>query len=109
MIVNTDDVIEDRDLAEQMGQQYEIQKNRMNGQIVTQNRDHECPKLCAVKLSIDVIVLAKNLGAKNPVDLLCLFQTEDGSTEFLTSDVITKYYRYVTKLVFPAILEAELK
>ena len=52
----------------------------MNGQIVTQNCDRECPKLCAVGLSIDIIVLARNLGAKNPDDPSCLFQTEDGST-----------------------------
>ena len=62
MIVSTDDVIKDRDLAEQVGQQYDIQKNRMNGQIVTQNRDRECPKLCPVELSIDIILLARNLG-----------------------------------------------
>ena len=49
-----------RGLAEQTGQQYEIQQNRMNDQIVTQNRDRECPKLCAVELSNDIIVLANN-------------------------------------------------
>ena len=59
MIVNTDNIIEDQDLVEQTRQQYEIQTNRMNGQIVTQNRDHEYPKLCAVELLIDIIVLAE--------------------------------------------------
>ena len=54
-------------------------------------------------------VLARNLGAKNPDDPLCLFQTEDGSAQFLTGDMITKYYHYVTKLVFPMILEADLR
>ena len=49
------------------------------------------------------------MGAKNPDDPLCLFQTEDGSTEFPTGDMITKYYCYVTKLVFPTISEAGLK
>ena len=102
-------VINDRALAKQTGQQYDIQKNRMNGQIVTQNRDREYPKLCPVELSIDIIVLARNLGAKNPDDPSYLFQREDGSTQFLMGDMITKYYRYVTKLVFPTISHDKLK
>ena len=57
-------IIKDRDLAKQTGKECEIQKNRMNGQIVTQNRDHECPKLFAVELPIDIIALAKNIRSK---------------------------------------------
>ena len=81
----------------------------MNRQIVTQNRDHDCPKICPVELSIDIIVLEKHLGANDPDDLLCLFQTDGGSTEFCTGNMITKYYYCETKLVSPTILEAELR
>ena len=84
-------------------------KNGMNRQIVAQNPDHDCAKLCPVELSVDIILLAKHLWAKDPDNPLCLFQTEDGSTEFLTGDMITKYYCYVTTLVFPTISETELR
>ena len=49
------------------------------------------------------------LGATNPEDPLCFFQTEAGDVCCFTKDMITKYYRFVTKLVFPSISDAELK
>ena len=49
------------------------------------------------------------LGAKQSIDPLCLYRTDAGDIEYITGDMITKYYRFVTKLVFPAILDAELK
>ena len=73
MIADTNYVLEGRDLAEQTGQENKTQKNRMWGQIVMQNRDHDCPELCPVELVIDIVVLAKQLGAKDPDDLWCLF------------------------------------
>ena len=39
----------------------------------------------------------------------CVFQAEDGSIAYLTGDMITRYYRYVTELVFPSISKDELK
>ena len=48
------------------------------------------------------------LGAQHPEDPLGVFQTDSGDTVYLTGDMITKYYRYVTKIVFPTIYDAEL-
>ena len=98
-----------RDLAEQVGHHYGIQKNRVNNQVITQNRDCTFPKLCAVETSIEIVLLAEALGSTKPDDPLCVFQTDDGDIVYLTGDMITKYYRYVTRLVFPTISDAELK
>ena len=59
MIADADDVLEDKDLLEQTGQECKIQKNRTNGQIMMQNCDHDCPELCPVELVIDIVVLAR--------------------------------------------------
>ena len=109
MQISYDEVIMDRALARQTGQHYEIQKNRMNNQIVKQNRDLSCPKMCPVELSIDIVQLATTLGANKPDSPLGVFQSDDGDTVYLTGDQITKYYRYVTKIVFPTISDADLR
>ena len=54
MIIQLSDALKNRKLAEQVGQHYEIQKNRMNNQIVTQNHDTTFPTLCPVEASIDI-------------------------------------------------------
>ena len=56
MIANKDNVIEDRYLVELTGDESEIQKNRMIGQIVKQNCDHDYPELCSDELEIDTVV-----------------------------------------------------
>ena len=97
MILALDEVLHNRSIAAQVGHHYEIQKNRMNDQIVTQNRDKGFSKLCAMEASIDIIELAMKCGAKDPEDI---FQTDEGRFAYLTGDMITKHYKYVTQLVF---------
>ena len=109
MLICYKEAIEQRSLAQQTGQHYGIQKNRMNDQIIKQTRDLACPEMCAVELAIDIVEMAVQLGANSPTDPLGIFQSDDGDTVFLTGDQITKYYRYVTKLVFPTISKGELK
>ena len=53
--------------------------------------------------------LAARLCARNPEDPLGVFQTNSDNTVYLTSDMITKYYRYVTRIVSPTISDAELR
>ena len=67
------------------------------------------PDLYPVEISIDIVELASGLGARNPEDPLGVFQTARGDTVYFTSDMITKYYRYVTKISFPTISNAELR
>ena len=103
MIVSLDTVLSNRLLAAQVGHHYEIQKNRMNNQIMTQNRDKNCPHLYAVEVSLDIVQLAMKCGAMDPYDPLCLFQSDEGTTVYLTGNMITKYYRHVTQLIFSSI------
>ena len=109
MIVALEEVLQKRLVAAQVCHHYEIQKNRMNNQIVTQNRDTNFPKLCAVEASIEILKLAMSCGEKDPEDPLWVFQTVEGTFAYLTGDMITKYYRYVTQMVFPSISADELK
>ena len=53
--------------------------------------------------------LAMKCGANDSDGPLCLFQSDEGTTVYLTGDVITKYYRHVTQLVFPSISDEKLR
>ena len=108
-ILRTKLAVKKREIAQQLGTEYDIQKNRMNGEIITFNREPVCPGLCPVILGLDIVEMAMELGSTNPEDPLCIFRTESGDVCYLTGDMITKYYCFVTKLVFPTISEAELK
>ena len=65
----------------------------MNDQVVKQNMDSSCPKICALKLVIGIVEMAVQLGANKTTDPLGVFQSNDGGTVYLTGDQITKYYR----------------
>ena len=52
--------------------------------------------------------MAFQLGANKPNNPLGVCQSDDGDTVYLTGEQIRKYYRYVTKIVFPTISDAEL-
>ena len=58
MIVALEEDLQTRLVAAQVGHHYAIQKNRTNNQIVTQNRDKDFPKLCAVEASINIAEIA---------------------------------------------------
>jgi hypothetical protein len=109
MPVDRQACLNDRSLAQQLGQQYDIQKNRMNGQIITVHREPAFPPFCPVELGLDIVEMAMALGAKRPEDPLCLYRTSKGDIKFLTGDMITRYYRFVTKMVFPHISDEMLK
>ena len=107
--ISTSTVLNNGRKAQQVGQEYEIQKNRQNGQIVSQSRNTRCPDLCCVETSIEIIKLAAACGADQPNDPLCVYEKNRGEIEFLTGTMITSYYRKITKLVFPSISADELK
>ena len=109
MPVDRQACLNNRSLAQQLGQQYDIQKNRMNGQIITVHREPAFPPFCPVELGLDIVEMAMALGAKGPEDPLCLYRTSKGDIKFLTGDMITRYYRFVTKMVFPHISDEMLK
>ena len=103
------EVLRNRTLAMSLGTEYDVQKNRMNNQVITFNREPTTPAFCPVEIGIDIVELAIALGAKDDSDPLCLFRTETGDVEYITGDMVTKYFRFVTQLVFPAISATDLK
>ena len=70
--ISLNTVLDDGHRAQQVGQEYEIQKNCQNGQIVSQSRNTRCPDLCCVETSIEIIKLAAWCGADQPNDSLCV-------------------------------------
>ena len=93
----------------QVGQHYDMHKNRVNDQVIKQMRDEERPEFCPVQASLDIVDVALHLGQTKEDNPLCVFETEDGTVQYLTGDMITKYYRWVTAQVFPQISKEDLK
>ena len=56
---------------------------------------------------MELVDNARALGQADD-DPLGVFRDEDGTTNYVTGDMVTNYLRFVTKLVFPAISDAEL-
>ena len=77
--------------------------------MITFNRESDTPGFCPVEVGLNIVEMAMALGAKDDADPLCLYRTETGDVEYITGDMITKYYRFVTQLVFPAISATDLK
>ena len=55
-----------------------------------------------MEICLNIVEMVMALGAKDDSDPLCLFRTENGEIEYITGDIIAKYYRFMTRLVFPA-------
>ena len=96
------------DTVTKFATEYDIQKNRVNGQLITFARDNNHPKLCPVLIALEIVRMATELGATNPFDPLAIYKDDCNQTPFLTGAAITSYYRYVTKLTFPNIPSADL-
>ena len=90
-----------------LGTHFKVQKNRRNGQIIKHGRNAQFPKYCAVEIGMELVDNARALGQTDD-DPLGVFQDEDGSTKYVTGDMVTDWLRFVARLVFPAISDAEL-
>ena len=88
--------------------EYDIQKNRVNGQLISFVREPRFPALCPVSIALAIVRLATELGASQCQDPLCVYRTTTGTVQYLTGASITAYYRYVTKLVFPTVSPSDL-
>lgn len=80
--------------------EYDIQKNRVNGQLIMFAREDRFPDFCPVRLALSIVRLATDLGASAPEDPLCLYRTDLGDVQ---------YFRYATKLEFPRATAADLR
>ena len=98
----------ERARIEELGTEYEVQKNRRNGQIIWFRRERRYPLHCPVIRSLKLVWRAETLG-QGPEDPLCVFRNKDGDVQCLTGQDVTAYLRFVVKLVQPNITDEELK
>ena len=91
--------------------EYDVQKNRMNGQIISYKRlqkgrghRHYCP----VENMLDILARAQMLGKTEAEDPLCVYHDDKKKVVFLTGDDMTSYYRFVMRLTRPGITEQDL-
>jgi len=96
------------DECEEVGPEYEVQKNRRNGQIIWFRRERRYPEYCPVILSLRLVWRAETLGQKGD-DPLCVYRDKDGICQYLTGRDVTEYFRFVVKLTMPNISAEELK
>ena len=92
-----------------LGIEYDVQKNRCNGQIIAYLRLPEVSVWCPVERALSVLTRAQVLGLRDPEDPLCVYRDDGGVVQFVTGSDVTAYYRFVTKLVMPNISKEELK
>ncbi|EJK56000.1 hypothetical protein THAOC_24188, partial [Thalassiosira oceanica] len=95
-----------RDCVEAVGLFFEIQKNRQNRQTQKFARERLFPDYCCATSVMEIVENAYFLGA-SPDSPACLYR-EGESTKYLTGSDMTDYFRFVTKLTFPNISDAEL-
>jgi len=98
-----------RELAARIGTEYDIQKNRMNNQILSYARlalEHQ--DYCPVVLGLNIVARAEVLGKTEPEDPLCVYKDNKG-VQYLTGSEMTKYLRIIMQLVNPNISSEELK
>lgn len=94
--------------VQKVSTEYDIQKNRVNGQLISFVREPRFPALCPVEIALAIIRLATDIGASQCLDPLCVYRNTTGTVQYLTGASITAYYRYVTKLVFPTVSTSDL-
>lgn len=102
------DPLSRQDDVMQIGTRYEVQKNGMNGQVIWFHRDSKYSEFCPVRVALRLLSRATTLG-QSAADPLCVYQLPSGQKCFLTGTDVTEYYRWVTKLVFPHMLDEELR
>lgn len=102
-------VLQRRAEAKDLGTEYDVQKNRMNGQIITYNRILEYPEACPVENGLNIVARAQVLGNTEPDDPLCVYRDKNGDVKYLTGTDVTAYFREVMHTVMPNISDEELK
>jgi len=88
---------------------YDIQKNRMNNQIIKFDRVDGHPDYCPVQLALCILARAEVLGYTDPEDPLCVYRDAKGEIQYLTGTDVTQYFRVIARIVTPNISDEELK
>ena len=90
-----------RDLIHKLGQEFDVQKNRMNGQIICIGRLPSLPEykdFDPVENGLQLLARCDALGFTDPESPLCVYKKGD-DIFYLTGSEITKYFRFIAKLV----------
>ena len=91
------------------GTEFDVQKNRMNGQIITFKRlARKFKDYCPCENQLDILARAQVLGNTAPDDPLCVYRDKKRRTCYLTGADMTAYYRFVMRLTRPNISDEEL-
>ena len=96
----------ERETIDAGGLLFKIQKNRQNNQLQRFKRNRQQTRFCFVRSAIHMVENALYLGQAWDQPL-CVYQVGH-SIILLTGADVTEYYRFVTRLVFPQILNADL-
>lgn len=99
--------LQNEDACDEIGTEYDIQKNRVNGQVVFFRREDKYPAFCPVRRGLSLVRRAVDLGQESHQPL-CVYRDAKGK-HYLTRKDITQYYRFVVKLIQPNIAAEELK
>ena len=65
-------MLQERLDAKELGTEFDVQKDRMNGQITNHKRPPTYPEYCPVTLALKIIARAQILGYGEPEDPLCV-------------------------------------
>jgi hypothetical protein len=79
---------------------FRIQKNRQNGQSVTNLSNNKHPDICPAKAAQRIVEQAKQLGQSEP-EPLAVFLNHHSLKEYLTGNKIAKILQTVARLVHP--------
>lgn len=102
------DIFGNRDRIEETGQEYDVQKNRRNGQVIWCRRVREHAAFCPVELALRLVWRAETLG-QGREDPLCVYKDGRGLKKYLTGHDVTEYLRFCVRLTNPSISDEELK
>ena len=92
-----------------LGTLYDVQKNRMNNQIIKFICVIDYPTYCPVESGLNIKTRANVLGKTGPEDPLCVYEGKNGIILYLTGTDMTDYFRLILRLVMPNISNEELK
>ena len=97
-----------KNLAFEVSVQFDIQKNRMDEQIIWFQRDNTYPNYCPVRISLNLLWRAQTLG-QGADDPLYVYQDKAGTKCYLTGQEVTHYFRSVVTSTTPNISPDEVK
>ena len=96
-----------KDSVEGAAMEFDVQKNRMNGQLLKYKRGRAHPVFCIIEKLFGIVDRAHALG--QPDDLpLGVYKDDDGTTKYLTGKVFTEYIRAIALQVMPGITSEDL-